>query len=101
MRNYRFFSSRSRQPLINDTDELFQVIFDDSPDAIFLLHAEDFIIIDCNTKALQLFQAQDKSELTGRDSFSLYESEPVEFSKTTFIETVGKGEEHSQELSFR
>ncbi|HEX2394086.1 MAG TPA: PAS domain-containing protein [Bacteroidales bacterium] len=101
MRNYKLFTPKIRQPLKNNRDDLFQVIFEDSPDAIFLLHVDDFVIIDCNVKALQLFQAPDKAELTGRDSFSLYESEPVEFSKSTFIETIGKGEEHSQELTFR
>jgi PAS domain S-box-containing protein len=101
MRNYKLFSSKTKQSFNTNKDELFRVIFDDSPDAIFLLNAVDFVIIDCNAKALQLFQAQDKPELIGHDSFSLYESEPVEFSKNTFIETVSKGEEHSQELSFR
>jgi len=101
MRNYKLFSTRTRQSLNNNKDELFRVIFEDSPDAIFLLHADDFVILDCNAKALQLFQAQEKAELAGRDTFSLYESEPVEFSKATFIETVSSGEEHSQELSFR
>lgn len=101
MRNYKLLITKISNHLKKDRDELFQVIFDDSPDAIFLLRIEDFVIIDCNLKALQLFQAPDKSELAGRDSFSLYESEPVEFSKTTFIETISKGEEHSQELSFR
>jgi len=101
MRNYKLFTSKARQSLNNGHDELFRAIFDDSPDAIFLMNPEDFVILDSNSKALQLFQAQDKTELTGRNSFSLYESEPVEFSKNTFIETVATGEEHTQELSFR
>jgi hypothetical protein len=59
------------------------------------------MIIDCNVKALQLFQAQEKAELSGRESFSLYDSEPVEFSKNIFIETINKGMEHTQEMAFK
>jgi len=80
---------------------LFRVIYDESPEAIFFLHPDSFEIIDCNAKALQLFQAQDKIELAGRESFSLYDSEPVEFSKNLFIDTINKGMEHTQELAFR
>ncbi len=101
MRNYKLISEGVKVPHDHNRDELFQVIFEDSPDAIFLLRPGDFVIIDCNAKALQLFQAVDKQEICGRDSFSLYESEPVEFSKETFIQTIGNGDEHSQELSFR
>ena len=101
MRNFKLYANKGNQILMKGNDALFRAIFDDSPDAIFLMHPDDFIILDCNSKALQLFQAGEKSELTGRDTFSLYESEPVEFSKNIFIETISKGLEHSQELSFR
>jgi PAS domain S-box-containing protein len=101
MRNYRLYADKVSQPMHDGTDELFRAIFDDSPDAIFLIHPRDFVIYDCNAKALQLFQAVDKTELEGRNAFSLYESEPVEFSRNIFLETISKGIEHSQELSFR
>jgi PAS domain S-box-containing protein len=101
MRNYKLFGEQLRLTTINGQDALFRAIFDESPDGIFLLHPVNFEIIDCNTKALQLFQAQDKMELAGRDTFSLYESEPVEFSRNIFIDTINKGMEHSQELAFR
>jgi PAS domain S-box-containing protein len=86
---------------VGQNDALFKTIFDDSPDAIFLMHPHDFQIVDCNAKALQLFEVNDKNELTGRDSFSLYESEPVEFSKNIFIENISNGQEHSQEMAFK
>jgi PAS domain S-box-containing protein len=101
MRNYKLHNDQLNTVIINGHDALFRAIFDESPDAIFLLHSGNFLIIDCNAKALQLFQANEKAELAGNDSFSLYESEPVEFSKNTFIETINKGIEHSQELAFR
>jgi PAS domain S-box-containing protein len=101
MRNYKLFTGKVSPPLIDGHDALFRAIFDESPDAIFLMHPLNFTILDCNIKALQLFQAQDKTELAGRDTFSLYESEPVEFSKNIFIETISKGMEHTQEMAFR
>ncbi len=50
---------------------------------------------------MQLFQADVKDELTDKDTFSLYESEPVEFSRSIFIETISNGTEHTQEMAFR
>jgi hypothetical protein len=101
MRNYKLYFDKLRPSLINGQDALFRAVFDGSPDAIFLLHPDDFQIIDCNTKALKLFQADDKKEFSGCDIFSLYESEPVEFSKYNLIENINKGSEHSQELPLK
>ncbi len=101
MRNYKLYARPTHPGTINSQDALFRALFDDSPDAIFLLHPGNFNIIDCNVKAMQLFQAQEKADLSGKESFSLYDSEPVEFSKSTFIETINKGMEHSQELAFK
>jgi len=101
MRNYKLYNEHFRPGFLADQDILFRVIFDESPDAIFLLHTGNFNIIDCNSKAQQLFQVEDKIELIGRESFALYDSEPVEFSKNTFIDTINTGLEHSQEMAFR
>lgn len=99
MRNFKFGTVPVNHRI--SEDDLFRVIFDESPDAIFLLQVSDFSIIDCNPKALSLFESEDKSSLIGKQAFQLYESEPVEFSKNIFIENINKGEEHSQELAFR
>ena len=101
MRNYKLYTKTVNTGTINGHDALFRAIFDESPDAIFLLHPSSFVIIDCNAKALQLFQVQEKTDLAGKESFSLYGSEPVEFSKNIFIETINKGMEHTQEMAFR
>lgn len=101
MRNYKLNTGKVHAAAISGHDALFRALFDDSPDAIFLLHPANFMIIDCNAKALQLFQATDKTDLSGRESFTLYDSEPVEFSKNILIDTINKGKEHSQELAFK
>ena len=101
MRNYKLLTEPIQQGTFDAHDALFKAVFDEAPDAIFLLHPGSFEIMECNTKALQLFQALDKNELKGRESFSLYDSEPVEFSKISLIETITRGMEHSLELAFR
>ena len=79
MRNYKLFTEPVHQGIINRHDPFFSAVFDESPDAIFLLDTDSFEIIDCNAKALQLFQALDKTELKGRESFSLYDSVTITF----------------------
>jgi PAS domain S-box-containing protein len=101
MRHYKLYNDHFRPGFLADQDALFSVVFEESPDAIFILHPGNFTIIDCNLKAVQLFQGNEKSDITGRESFELYDSEPVEFSKLTFIETINKGVDHSQEMAFR
>jgi PAS domain S-box-containing protein len=100
MRHYKMYGESFR-PGFAHQDALFRIVFDESPDAIFMLTPGQFSIIDCNAKAVQLFQAGDKSELTGRESFDLYDAEPVEFSKHTFIDTINRGMDYSQELAFK
>lgn len=100
MRHYKMYGETFR-PGFAQQDALFRIVFDESPDAIFILTPGQFSILDCNAKAIQLFQAKSKSDLAGRESFELYDSEPVEFSKETFIETINKGMDYTQELAFR
>jgi PAS domain S-box-containing protein len=101
MRNYKLNTDQFHPGIMDGQDALFRAVFDGSPDGIFLLHPVGFHIMDCNSKALQLFETTEKKELAGRDTFSLYDSEPVEFSKNNLIESISKGQEHSQELAFR
>lgn len=101
MRNYKLLTDKAKGLHDSYRSTLFTTIFEDSPDAIFLLNAEDFSIIDCNKKSLKLFQVKEKSALTGKDIFSFYNSEPVDFSKSKFIQTINKGSDYSQELPFR
>ncbi len=43
--------------------DLFESIFNESADAIFLVNAETLVISDCNRCAVELFEAQSKQEL--------------------------------------
>ncbi|HJX70365.1 MAG TPA: histidine kinase dimerization/phospho-acceptor domain-containing protein, partial [Bacteroidales bacterium] len=101
MRRYKIIEQQKYSRNSYDSNSLFMSIFDDSPDAIFILDPYDFQILDCNKKASELFQAVDKDDFNNLQSFNLYGSEPVEFSKKNFIQETQKGKEYVQELNFR
>jgi len=101
MRNFRLNKEQYHPGTVTNSDILFRTIFDESPDAIFLLEPGHFTITDCNNQALQLFQAGDKSQLTGLDSFMLYDSEPVEFSREILVGNINGGTKQVQEVAFK
>ena len=101
MRHYKLYNDQFQTGFLSEQDALFRIVFEESPDAIFMLNPGNFNIIDCNAKAIQLFQGDQKTDLTGRESFELYDAPPVEFSKNVFIDTINKGTDHTQEMAFR
>jgi PAS domain S-box-containing protein len=48
---------------ILQNQELQEAIFNESADAIFVVHADTLLIIDCNRRAVELFEASSKEEL--------------------------------------
>ena len=101
MRNLKINKENYHPGTISRTDALFRNIFDESPDAIFLLDPGDFIITDCNRQALQLFQADERKVLEGKNAFALYDSEPVDFSRSILVDSVNNGSKQTQEVAFR
>jgi PAS domain S-box-containing protein len=101
MRHYKLYNDQFHPGFLSDQDALFRIVFEESPDAIFVLNPGNFTIVDCNVKAIQLFQGDQKTDLAGRESFELYDVPPVEFSKKEFIDAINKGTDHSQEMAFR
>ena len=101
MRRFQIIENQQNRRNTYDNNTLFMSVFDGSPDAIFILDPYDFQILDCNRKSLELFQASNKAEFNNLQSFNLYGSEPVEFSKKNFIQETQKGKEYVQELNFR
>jgi signal transduction histidine kinase len=86
---------------IIENQPLLAALFNDAPDAIFLLDPKNYAIIECNGKSLELFEAETKSSLISLPSFRLYDSEPVEFSRNLLEMNIRNGGEHTQELAFR
>lgn len=101
MRKFKVIENQLVPGISKGFDPMFTAVFEESPDALFLLHPATFAITSCNQRAVELFQAGERGELAGRESFSLYDAEPVAFSKNTFIETVTSGKTYTQELAFR
>ncbi len=101
MRKFKVYNNQLEVNQLRSEDALFQAIFNNSAEAIFLLDGQDFTIHECNNQAVKLFQAESKLDLINRQSFSLYNSEPVEFSKDIIIQEINKGSEYKQELAFR
>jgi len=101
MRHYKLNPEHFRPDFLSSQDALFRCIFEESPDAIFILHTHNFAIIDCNAKAVQLFQGNEKTDFARMESFRLFDSEPAEFSKKTFIDSINRGSDHQQEMAFR
>ncbi len=101
MRHYKLNHDQFQAGILSEQDALFRIIFEESPDAIFMLNPGNFHIIDCNAKAIQLFQGDHKTDMVGKESFELYDAPPVEFSKNVFIDTINKGADHTQEMAFR
>ncbi|MEZ5582877.1 MAG: PAS domain-containing protein [Candidatus Competibacteraceae bacterium] len=48
-----------------DNRELLTALFEESTDALFLLDPETLLTVDCNRRAVELFEVGDKSELLG------------------------------------
>ncbi len=101
MRKFKVYNNQLEVNELKSDDVLFHAIFDNSPEAIFLLDGQDFTIYECNNQAVKLFQANSKLDLVNLKSFNLYNSEPVEFSKEIIIKEINNGSEYKQELAFR
>ncbi|NJL90252.1 MAG: PAS domain S-box protein [Coleofasciculaceae cyanobacterium SM2_1_6] len=54
----------AEQEIIRSRD-LREAIFNESADALFLVDSETFLTVDCNRRAVELFEATDKADLIG------------------------------------
>lgn len=80
---------------------LFQTILEISDDAIFIVSKTDSTIVDCNTAALKLFEADSKMQLKNIPSTRLYNSELFDYSIEKINEELNVSGEYTQELAFR
>jgi PAS domain S-box-containing protein len=68
---------KKQQLMIIEAKELFQSVFQESPDALFLIEVKSQSILDCNHRSLTMFDVENKDELIERgiyavDSFDDY-----------------------------
>jgi signal transduction histidine kinase len=101
MRYVKYSNPEDESKLFFENQPWITTLFNDAPDAIFILNAKNYAIIECNKKALEIFEAESKTSLISLPLFRLYESEPVEFSQNLLEYNFKNEGEHTQELSFR
>ncbi|MBD2440380.1 PAS domain-containing protein [Nostoc sp. FACHB-110] len=80
--------------------DLREAIFDESADALFLVDTETLLTIDCNQRAVELFEAASKTELIGIDGHSL---QTQQFSAIEISAMVAEVSQHgfwSQEIEY-
>jgi len=57
---------------IRRSKDLFEAIFQESADAIFLVDTDSILILDCNQRAVELFEADSKQTLIGIKEYTLH-----------------------------
>lgn len=101
MQNEKYSPKVKGSKILFDSQPFFSVLFNGSPDAIFILDSKDFAILECNEKALTLFEAKSRLSLINLSAFRLFDNEPIEFSKNLHESNIKNIGEHTQELAFR
>lgn len=57
---------------IRRSHDLFEAVFQESADAIFLVDPDTWVNLDCNQRAVELFEADSKNDLIGRQGYELH-----------------------------
>jgi PAS domain S-box-containing protein len=78
--------------VLQERDALFTAIFDESADAIFIVEPRQLRILDCNRRAVALFEASSKESLVGLKTEDLRIHPLSEEDFATYRKTVEAGE---------
>lgn len=62
---------QAAQQEVSRNRDLWQAIFNESTDALFLVDAQTLLNLDCNSKAVELFEADSKESLIGIEGHTL------------------------------
>jgi PAS domain S-box-containing protein len=63
--NYDITESKAIQQEILRSRDLWQAVFNESADTLLLVNTQTFRFIDCNTRAIEMFEANSKDDLLG------------------------------------
>lgn len=86
---------------IRRSRDLFEAVFQESADAIFLVDPDTLINLDCNQRAVELFEADSKNDLIGMRGYTLHKTPfPVEEIAAAQQEVRVEGV-WSQEIEYR
>ncbi len=80
--------------------DLREAIFNESTDALFLVHPETRLTVDCNTRAVELFEATTKDELIGIGGHTLQQQPFTPQELATITEAIHTRGIWSQEIEY-
>ncbi|MDX2243687.1 MAG: PAS domain S-box protein [Leptolyngbyaceae cyanobacterium bins.302] len=81
--------------------DLFAATFQESADAIFLVHSDSLLIADCNQRAVELFEAEHKQDLIGIRGHTLHKTPLSETERTQMLGEFSLKGVWSQEIEYR
>lgn len=88
------------QKQLTHTQELREAIFNESTDALFLVDPQTLLTLDCNRRAVELFQANDKSDLIGIEGQSLQRHQFSADALAAIVSQIQRQGFWSQELEY-
>lgn len=91
--------TQAEQELIRNRD-LREAIFNESTDALFLVDPESLLTIDCNRRAMELFEAANKTELLGIEGRILQRRPFTTDEIASIVDQMDKKGFWSQELEY-
>jgi PAS domain S-box-containing protein len=77
-----------------------EAIFNESTDALFLVDPETLLNIDCNQRAVELFEAASKVELIGINGHSLQKQQFCSQELSSIVEDINQQSFWSQEIEY-
>ncbi|MEA5620569.1 diguanylate cyclase [Cronbergia sp. UHCC 0137] len=80
--------------------DLREAIYNESTDAIFLVDVPNPLIIDCNNRAVEMFEVTSKEELIGTEGQKLQKRQFTDDEITTIIDDIDKLGFWSQEIEY-
>ncbi|MCS6989760.1 MAG: PAS domain S-box protein [Chloroherpetonaceae bacterium] len=82
-------------------DALFSAVFDESADAILLAKPHDFVVLDCNRRAIELFEATSKADIVGKRATD-FQAQPLSIEELEKLDDeLASGKTISGEIAYK
>jgi PAS domain S-box-containing protein len=80
--------------------DLREAVFNESADALFLVDTETLLTIDCNARAVELFEVSSKAELIGIEGHTLQKKQFTPEELVSITETINQHGFWSREIEY-
>jgi PAS domain S-box-containing protein len=81
--------------------KILETIFDESPDALFLINPEDYQILKCNKKGLEMFEANNEADFIGKRGFHFHKITPTEAELQEITDAINSGKGWAKEYQYK